>query len=189
MQKDMDGNNEEEEKTNSSIRKLFTTSCNVLKVSLDWIYIVAARRFLTGFIANSERRGRDPTVEKVDRVHINHAKTTWAELRDGLLCYRPCLTGRHIRVAQVQDQGGIFRGKRMVMKSTWEEKLPPESSPPSEVEVLTILEANVRGLPQPYALESAIVRDDGNLEVETRSFPENGEVAFPVSTTNLMAKM
>jgi hypothetical protein len=27
------------------------------------------------------------------------------------------------------------------------------------------------------------------MEVETRSFPENCEVAFPVSTTNLMAKM
>jgi hypothetical protein len=77
----------------------------------------------------------------------------------------------------------------MVMKSTWEEKLPPVSSPPSEVEVLEILKANVRGLPQPYALESAIVRDDGNLEVETRSFPENCEVALLASTTNLMAKM
>jgi hypothetical protein len=78
----------------------------------------------------------------------------------------------------------------MVMKSTWEEKLPPESSPPSEVEVLKILlQANVRGLPQPNALDSAIVRDDSNLEVETRSFPENCEVAFPASTTNLFAKM
>lgn len=27
-----------------SIKKLFTASCNALKVSLDWIYIVAARR-------------------------------------------------------------------------------------------------------------------------------------------------
>jgi hypothetical protein len=78
----------------------------------------------------------------------------------------------------------------MVMKSTWEEKLPPASSPPSEVEVLNIfLKANVRGLPQPYVLESAIVRDDDNLEVETRSFPENCEVALLASTANLMAKM
>jgi hypothetical protein len=75
----------------------------------------------------------------------------------------------------------------MVMKGTWEEKLPPASSPPSEVEVLKILlKANVRGLPQPYALESAIVRDDGNLEVETRSFPENCEIALQASTTNFM---
>jgi hypothetical protein len=77
----------------------------------------------------------------------------------------------------------------MVMKSTWEERLPPTSSPPSEVEVLEILlKAKVRGLPQPYALDSAIVKDDDNLEVETRSFPENCEVALSAST-NLMTKM
>jgi hypothetical protein len=131
--------------------------------------------FLTGFIANPRRRGRDPTVEKADKVYIHHAETTWAERPKGLLCYRPSLIGRNIRVAQVQDQGAKFREDKMVMKNTWEEKLPPESSPPSEIEVLKILEANVRGLPQLYALENAIVRDDGNLEVETRSFhkPEN----------------
>jgi hypothetical protein len=145
--------------------------------------------FLTGFIANPERRGRDPTVEEGDRVHIRHAETIWAELSNGRLCYRPCLVGRNIRVALVQEQGAKFPKNKMVMKSTWEEKLPPASSPPSEVEVLKILKANVRGLPQPYALESAIVRDDGNLEVETRSFPENCEVALLASTTNLMAKM
>ncbi len=79
---------------------------------------------------------------------------------------------------------------RAVMKSTWEEKLPPESSPPPEAEVLNILlKANVRGLPQPHGLDSAIVRDDDNLEVETRSFPENCKVALPASTTNLMAKL
>jgi hypothetical protein len=146
--------------------------------------------FLTGFIANPERRGRDPTVEKEDRVYIRHAETTWIELSNDLLCYRPCLIGRNIRVAMVQDQDAKFPENRMVMKSTWEEKLPPASSPPAEVEVLKILlKANVRGLPQPYALESAIVRDDGNLEVETRSFPENCEVALSASTTSLMAKM
>jgi len=81
-----------------------------------------------------------------------------------------------------------FRRKKWVMKSTWEEELPPASSPPSEVEVLKILlEAKLRGLPQPYALDSAIVRDD-DLEVETRSFPENCEVALLVST-NLMVKV
>src|SRR4051812_43820501 len=116
------------------------------------------------------------TVEKEDRVYIRHAGTTWAELPKNPLCYRPCLVGRNIRVALVQDQNAT----RMVMKSTWEEKLPPTSSPPSEVEVLEILlKANVRGLPQPYKLENAIVRDDvSNLEVETRSFPENCEVAL-----------
>jgi hypothetical protein len=149
--------------------------------------------FLTGFIANLERRGRDPTVEKEeDGVHIRHAGTIWAELPNNLLCYRPCLVGRNIRVALVQDQDAKFPEGRMVMKSTWEEKLPPASSPPSEVEVLKILllKANVRGLPLPYALESAMVRDDvSNLEVETRSFPENCEVALSASTTKLMAKM
>jgi hypothetical protein len=125
--------------------------------------------FLTGFIANPEDRGRDPTVKKEDRVYIRHAETIWAELPNGRLYYRPCLVGRNIRVAQVEEQGNKFLPKTMmVMKSTWEEKLPPVSSPPSEVEILEILEANVRGLPQPYALESAIVRNDDNSEVETR---------------------
>jgi hypothetical protein len=147
--------------------------------------------FLTGFIANRESRGRDPTVTKEeDGVYICHAGTTWTELPNNLLCYRPCLVGRNIRVALVQDQGGKFPESRVVMKSTWEENLPPASSPPSEVEVLEILlKANVRGLPQPYELESAIVRDDNNLEVETRSFPENYEVALLASTTKLMQKM
>jgi hypothetical protein len=76
------------------------------------------------------------------------------------------------------------------MKSTWEEKLPPESSPPSEVEVLEILlKANVRGLPKPYSLGSAIVRDDGDLEVQTRDFPEDCEVAFPATTRMLFEKV
>ena len=157
--------------------------CAVYSEPLDFVKNIQHTQFLadflTGFIANPGRRGRDPTVEKGDRVHIRHAETTWAELPNGPLCYRPCLVGRNIRVALVQEQGAEFPKNRMVMKSTWEEKLPPASSPPSEVEVLKILEANVRGLPQPYALESAIVRDDGNLEVETRSFPENCEVALP----------
>jgi Fungal protein kinase len=114
--------------------------------------------FLTWFIANPERRGRDPTVEK---GLIHHAGTAWAELPNGLLCYRPCLVGRNIRVARVKDQGAKFPEKVMVMKSTWEETFPTVSSPQSEVEVLKILlQAGVRGLPQPYALESAIVRDD-----------------------------
>ena len=63
------------------------------------------------------------------------------------------------------------------MKSTWEERIPPASSPPSEVEVLKILlKANVRGLPMPYHLDSAVVRDNGDLEMETRSFPESCEL-------------
>jgi hypothetical protein len=146
--------------------------------------------FLTGFIANPERRGRDLTVGKSDKVYICHAETIWAELPVNLLCYRPCLIGRHIRVALVREEGDKFPNKKMIMKSTWEEQLPPASSPPSEVEVLKILlKANVRGLPQPYGLKSAIVTDNDNLEVKTCSFPENCEVALPASTTKLMAKM
>jgi hypothetical protein len=142
--------------------------------------------FLTGFIANPERRGMDPTVEKADRVHIiHHAGTTWAELLNIPLCYRSSLVGRHVRVARVEDLDAKFPKTRMIMKSTWEEKLPPESPPPSAVDAPRIPETNVRGLPQPYALESAIVKDDGNLEVETRSFPEKGGLHF----CKLMAKM
>jgi len=77
------------------------------------------------------------------------AFTTWAELLNSPLCYRPCLIGRNIRVALVQDQDAKFPKNRMGMKSTWEEKLFPASPPPSEVEVTKILlEANVRGLPR-----------------------------------------
>jgi Fungal protein kinase len=127
--------------------------------------------FLVGFIATRESRGRDPNVTKEeDGVYIRHAGTTWAELPINPLCYRPCLIGRNIRVALVQDQGGKFPESRVVMKSTWEENLPPASSPPSEVEVLEILlKANVRGLPQPYDLESAIVRDDDNFSKKLRN--------------------
>src|SRR5207248_281031 len=83
--------------------------------------------FLTGFIANPECRGRDPTVVELDRVHIRHAETTCAELPTKPLCYCPCLIGRSIRVALVQDQGAKFSENQMVMKSTWEEKLPSAS--------------------------------------------------------------
>jgi hypothetical protein len=70
------------------------------------------------------------------------------------------------------------------MKSTWKEKLSPESSPPSEVEVLNLLPKT-----KPYDSDNAIVRDDGNLEVETCTFPKNCEIALPASTGSLMEKM
>jgi Fungal protein kinase len=147
--------------------------------------------FLSGFIADPKHRGRDPTIKKENnKVYIRHAKERWVELRDSLLCYRPCLVGRNIRVALVEYKGDNFPELRVVMKSTWEEKLPLKSSPPPEVEVLQILlKAKVRGLPQPYYLDSAIVRDDSNLEVETRSFPQNCKVALSVSTDDGMVKM
>jgi len=150
--------------------------------------------FLSEFIAKPECRGKDPTVQQEDGcVNIQHAGKTWVELSDGVLCYRPCLIGRHIRVAMVREiprEQDRISPLRLVMKSTWEEKLPLEPSPPPEVEVLSILlKAEVRGLPKPYYLEEAIAVDDGNLEVETCSFPENCGVAFPVTTSEAMAKM
>src|SRR6266480_1739595 len=64
-----------------------------------------------------------------------------------------------------------------------------KSSPPSEVEVLkNLLKANVRGLPQPHFLESALVKDNGNV-VETRSFPEKCDVALTASNTEQMEKL
>ena len=148
--------------------------------------------FLTGFMATPQCRGRDPAVEESYEesygVHIRHAGATWAE-QPNPLWYRPCLVGRHIRVGLVRNQDKPLK-TNIIMKSTWEEILPPESSPPSEVEVLGILlKANVRGLPKPYSLESAIVRDDGGSEVQTRDFPEDCEVAFPATTKKNFEKM
>jgi hypothetical protein len=73
--------------------------------------------FLTAFIANPGRRGRDPTVEKGDMIHIRHAETTWVEPLYGRLCYRPCLVGRNIRVALVREQGAKFPKNRVVQDS------------------------------------------------------------------------
>ena len=164
--------------------------CAVYSKPLDFVKVAQHTQFLidflTGFIANPEHRGRDPTVQELDEVHIHHAGRWWVEFGN-LLWYRPCLIGRNIRVAQVQlqSQANILR-ERVVMKSSWEEILPPESSPPSEIEVLKILlDANVRGLPQPYTLDHAIVKDNSGLEVVTRSFPENYDVALQASTKSI----
>ncbi len=66
-------------------------------------------------------------------------KNMWAELPDGLLWYHLCLVGRNIRVVWVEHQGTNFLEARVVMKSTWEEKLPLELSPSLEAEILEIL--------------------------------------------------
>jgi hypothetical protein len=177
--------------------------CAVYSEPLDFVtndqHAQTLAKFLTLFITNPKRRGGDPTVErrvgdptveKEGRVHIRHAEETWVEAPSRPLCYRPCLVGRNIRVAQVRKEDARFPGYTMVMKSTWEEKLPLASSPPSEVEVLEILlKAKVRGLPQPYELESAIVKDDSDLEVETRRFPENCQVALVASATKFQEKL
>ena len=89
--------------------------------------------FLTGFIANPEHRGRDPTVQELDEVHIHHAGRWWVEFGN-LLWYRPCLIGRNIRVSYVERKVARNEVERLVMKSTCDEEVPP-SSPPPEVEV------------------------------------------------------
>jgi len=146
--------------------------------------------FFSGFIANQECRGRDPTVEEEwGNTYIHYAGEKWRELSNGLLWYRPNLVGRHTRVAWMETQAN-FPERRLVMKSTWEEKLPPESSPPPEAEVLDILlKAGVRGLPQVYHLDCAMVRNDDNSEVETKSFPENCKLALPAATDDRMASV
>jgi hypothetical protein len=141
------------------------------------------RDFLLNFIAKPKRWGRDPTVQKEnDMLYIRHAEYWWLELPNGLLWYRPSLIGRNIRVASVERDGADGITNNVVMKSTWEEKLSPESLPPPEVEVLDILlAARVRGLPQPYDVDSVVVNDDGNLEAETRRFPKISQLALPAS--------
>jgi hypothetical protein len=143
--------------------------------------------FLSGFIADPGHRGRDPTVVRGGHgVHIRHAGITWAELPNGLLWYRPSLVDRNLRIAWVEPKGASFPEPRVIMKSSWEENLSPESSPPPEAEILKILlKAKVRGLPQPYDLDNAIVGDD-DYPVETCKLPEEPEVAFPASTTHDM---
>ena len=140
--------------------------------------------FLLGFIAEPEHHGKDLTVTKVnDWVCIQHAGKSWAKLSE--LWYHPCLIGRYIRISLVEHQSN-----KVVMKSTWGEKLPEEASPPHEAEILSmLLRANVRGLPQPYDLESAIVRDRSGSEMETCSFPKNCEVVLPAKTEKSMLNM
>jgi hypothetical protein len=132
--------------------------------------------FLADSIAEPEHRGRDPTVTvdpKEGRTFIQHAELKWAEVSEGLLCYRPSLVGRNIRVARVELVDSP--DNEWVMKNAWEEKLQRPSPPPEE-KILRILdEANVRGLPQLHELCRSTGEGDGNVEVETREFPENCE--------------
>ena len=90
---------------------------------------------------------------------------------------------------RVTQEGSKFLEKKVVIKSTWEEKTQ-KPSPPPKAEILSILlNAKVRGLPQPYSLESAIVRGNGKLEVETRSFPKDYNVALPALTADSFLKI
>ena len=113
-------------------------SCAVYSEPLDFLNIQHARflkDFLSGFIADPQCRGRYPSVKKVGQyIHIHHAEKWWKELPDGLLCYRPSLIGRNIRVSYVERKVARNEVERLVMKSTCEEEVPP-SSPPPEVEV------------------------------------------------------
>ncbi|KIX02535.1 uncharacterized protein Z518_08476 [Rhinocladiella mackenziei CBS 650.93] len=142
--------------------------------------------FLADFIAEPEHRGRDPhvTTHRQDgSIFIEYAGIKWAEATDSLLCYRPCVFGRHLRVTRVQPADSP--NDKWVMKDAWEEK-PEHQSPPPEEEVLRILvEANVRGLPQLH--ESCRSTTEGsdnveasgdNTEVLTSEFPSNCENAL-----------
>ena len=153
--------------------------------------------FLEDFIAEPEHRGRDPTITvEAGKTCIQHAGMKWAEVSDGLLCYRPSITGRNVRVARVvlvdfESEGPEETGEEMgeikwVMKNAWEEKLQIPSPPPEE-EILRILdEANVRGLPQLYQSHRST---DDDVEVETREFPEGCENALGALTGKTMARI
>ena len=140
--------------------------------------------FLADFIAEPEHRGGDPTVT-VDRkaIFIEHAGLEWAEASDGLLCYRPCVFGRHIRVARVQPVDSPE--DKWVMKNAWEEKLE-NSSPPPEEEVLRILdEANVRGLPQLHESCRSIAEGNDNVQVSSDNAEVSSDDNVEISSDNM----
>ena len=145
--------------------------------------------FLANFIAEPDHRGRDPTVtvdSQSGQAFIQHAGMMWTELPDGLLCHRPCVIGRNVRVARVQLTDSPEDD--WVMKNTWEEQIQ-NSAPPPEEEILRILdEANVRGLPQPH--ESChSTEGDGDVEVLTSEFPPDCENALAALSEKTMMRI
>jgi hypothetical protein len=142
--------------------------------------------FLSDFVTKPELRGRDPTVEEDNgNFRISHAGKLWRELPDGLLCYRPCVVGRSIRVSLVDHDGEMF-----VMKSVWEEKLPAGASPPAEADVLRALKSRgVRGLPERYYMESAAVKYGDGSDILTADFPTGCDLAIAVETEVLLKKL
>ncbi|KIX01031.1 uncharacterized protein Z518_10097 [Rhinocladiella mackenziei CBS 650.93] len=171
--------------------------------------------FLADFIAEPEHRGRDPHVTahgKDGSIFIEHAGIKWAEVFDGLLCYRPRVFKRNLRVSRVHPID--FPEDKWVMKNTWEEILE-NPSPPAEEEVLRILvEANVRGLPQLHESCRSTIKhihnieplsdnvktssdktkissdnikvSSDNMEVLTSKFPPNCENALAAITNRIM---
>ncbi|KIX05596.1 uncharacterized protein Z518_06468 [Rhinocladiella mackenziei CBS 650.93] len=153
--------------------------------------------FLADLIAEPEYRGRDPhiTAHRNDgSIFIEHAGIKWAEVFDGLLCYRPCVFTRHLRVTRVHPID--FPEDKWVMKNSWEEMLKNPSPPPEEEVLRILIEANVRGLPQLHeSCRSTTGRSDNtkplsdkmeissdnmkvssdNIEVLTSHFPSNCE--------------
>ncbi|KIX01217.1 uncharacterized protein Z518_08942 [Rhinocladiella mackenziei CBS 650.93] len=142
--------------------------------------------FLADFIAEPEHRGRDPHVtarQQDGSIFIEYAGIKWAEATDSLLCYRPCVLGRHLRVTRVHPAGSP--NDKWVMKDAWEEKSEHQSPPPEEEVLRILVEANVRGLPQLHEPCRSITEDSDNVEassdnteVLTSEFPPNCENAL-----------
>ena len=117
------------------------------------------------------------------KVQILHAGEWWTEKR--LLCYHPCVIGRNARVSIMRNSKRL----EAVMKSTWEEVLPDDASPPAERQVLQILkDKGVRGLPEVYSLECAAVNDEYGTEVITAGFPTNCGLALTAASDSRTKK-
>ncbi|KIX02134.1 uncharacterized protein Z518_08073 [Rhinocladiella mackenziei CBS 650.93] len=150
--------------------------------------------FLADFIADPEHRGRDPHVtahQQDGSIFIEYAGIKWAEVPDSLLCYRPCVFGRHLRVTRVHPADSP--NDKWVMKDAWEEKVEHPSPPPEEEVISILVEANVRGIPQLH--ESCRSTTEGsdnveasgdNMEVLTSEFPPNCENALAAVTKQAM---
>ncbi|KIW99755.1 uncharacterized protein Z518_10683 [Rhinocladiella mackenziei CBS 650.93] len=150
--------------------------------------------FLADFIANPEHRGRDPHItahQKDGSIFIEYAGIKWTEAPNSLLCYRPCVFGRHLRVTRVHPVDSP--NDKWVMKDAWEEKLEHPSPPPEEEVISILIEANVRGIPQLHEScrsttegSDSVEASDDNMEVLTSEFPPNCENALAAITKQAM---
>jgi hypothetical protein len=174
--------------------------------------------FLEDFIGEPEHCGRDPTITaEAGKTCIQHAGTKWAEVSDGLLCYRPSIIGRNVRVARVvlvgseskdpeetgeaETSGEMEKIKQTgemedmeetretewVMKNAWEEMLQTPSPPPPEEEILRIL--NEANV-RGLPLPYRLCRStEDDVEVETREFPEGCENALAALNGKTIARI
>lgn len=143
----------------------------------------------------------DPTVSERDPacisrngviVGVRHAGYDWEEVGKSPLWYRPHLIGRHVRVARVvAPPGTAFAGQDIVMKSTWEvAREYPQHSPPEEERVLRILcDKGVPGLPRPFCLDRARVKNDDGSSGFTCPRPTSGQVALTATDGASMEKI